>query len=142
MREDASGGDDRPLVLVVEDDVAVREVLVETLVGEMRVVAAAAQDGYEALAMAAAMSPAVALVDLGLPGLDGLSVIERLCDGAATRSLPVLAMTALGRAASERQAALDAGCAGILEKPFDLEDLIGMVGALLRGEALPKQRGR
>jgi len=142
VREDAGDVGDRPLVLVVEDDAAVREVLIETLVDEVGVTAIAARDGLEALAMVAARAPALVLVDLGLPGLDGLGVIERLCGGAATAALPVLAMTALGRAAVERQQALEAGCVGILEKPFNLDDLIATVRALLRGREPPGPRGR
>jgi DNA-binding response OmpR family regulator len=140
MRDAAD--DERPLVLVVEDDAAVREVLVETLVGEMGLTAVAARDGHEGVRLALERAPALVMLDLGMPGLDGLAVIGRLRSDAATSALRVLAMTALGHGAEERQMALDAGALGILEKPFDLDDLIATVGALLREEPPPAQTGR
>lgn len=122
-------------MLVVEDDPAVRDVLVETLVGEMGIEVVGARSGAEALEQIGRRRPALVLLDLGMPDMDGLTVMARLSADPATRGLRVLATTALGRAADERRRALEAGCLGILEKPFEIEDLIAMVRALLPGEA-------
>jgi DNA-binding response OmpR family regulator len=86
-------------------------------------------DGAEALAAARKKSFDVVVLDLTLPTLDGLEILQRLrSDGNTT---PVLVLTASGSVA-ERIACLNAGADDYLVKPFDLEELVARLGALTR----------
>ena len=120
-------------VLVVEDDDAVRDVLVEALVEEMKQEVAVATNGAEALSMLRTLRPAMILLDIGMPEMSGLDVLERLQADPATSTIPVVSMTALSGSAAERQAALAAGSVAILDKPFDLQELIDTVQIVLSG---------
>ena len=90
--------------------------------------AAVANDGPAALIVAISFRPDIALVDIGLPGMNGYEVAKRLRKAAPDRSLYLLAMTGYGRAA-DRQLALDAGFDEHLVKPADLQQLERMLAA-------------
>lgn len=107
-------------VLVVDDNVDAASMLAELLTSfgyETRVVA----DGPAALAEAARFHPDVALVDIGLPVMDGFEVATRL-RAQATRSVTLIAVTGYGQA-RDRQASADAGFAAHLVKPVDMDHL-------------------
>jgi two-component system response regulator MprA len=115
-------------LLIVEDDAAVRQALVRALETEGYELALA-EDGAQALAMMA-QAPADAIVlDVMLPGIDGLEVARRL--RAARNPVPILMLTARG-AVGDRVAGLDAGADDYLVKPFALEELLARLRALLR----------
>jgi DNA-binding response OmpR family regulator len=124
---------DAPLVLVVEDDGAVRRALVRALpLHGFRVTAAA--DGLEAFARIGDEPPAVVVLDIGLPGPDGLSIAQRLrADGS---SVPILMLTARDTV-EDRVAGLDSGADDYLTKPFALEELVARLRALLRRGVAP-----
>jgi two-component system response regulator MprA len=115
-------------VLVVDDEPAVREVLERILMVEGFEVALA-RDGREAI-RSQAVTPANAVVlDVLMPGLDGLEVCRRMRDtGDHT---PVLMLTARD-GVDDRVAGLDAGADDYLPKPFALEELLARLRALLR----------
>jgi two-component system response regulator MprA len=115
-------------VLVVDDEPAVREVLERILMVEGFDVALAG-DGREAI-RSQAVTPANAVVlDVLMPGLDGLEVCRRMRDtGDHT---PVLLLTARD-GIDDRVAGLDAGADDYLPKPFALEELLARLRALLR----------
>ncbi len=115
-------------VLVVEDDVPIRRMLERTFEAEGYGVTAAA-DGGAALAAVERAVPDVLVVDIGLPGIDGLSVCRRLRRKGVTQ--PILLLTARD-AVAERVAGLDAGADDYLVKPFATEELVARVRALLR----------
>src|SRR5687768_9134565 len=117
------------LVLVADDDEAIRSLLVEAIGQEPGLHALAAADGAQALARFEQTRPALALVDVNLPGLDGIEVIERLRAAEQTAHLPVIAMSAGGN----RGRALEAGADVFVEKPFELDGLIGIVHECLSG---------
>jgi len=114
-------------VLIVEDDVDIADVLRRSLRNEGYEVRTSA-DGTEALDVAAGFVPDLVVLDLELPGLDGIEVCQRLrSDG----DVPILMLTA--RAETEdRVAGLDSGADDYLVKPFERQELLARIRALLR----------
>ncbi|HYN31187.1 MAG TPA: response regulator transcription factor [Ilumatobacteraceae bacterium] len=115
-------------ILVAEDDRAVRESLVRALQLEGYTVAAA-KNGAEALEAVRQAEPDVVLLDVSMPMVDGLTVCRVL--RAEHNQVPVLMLTARTEP-SDRVAGLDAGADDYLAKPYDLEELLARVRALLR----------
>lgn len=115
-------------LLLVEDDFDLSGALSRSLIARGFEVLCCA-DGIEALAAARKRAFDVIVLDLTLPGLDGLELLQRLRgDGNRT---PVLVLTARG-AVSERVTGLHAGADDYLAKPFDLEELVARLQALTR----------
>ncbi len=112
-------------ILVVDDERSVRELLVAVLEEEGYAVVGAV-DGREALVALARDGPDLVLMDVMMPGLDGPSAYRAMRSLAPERTVPVVLMSA---AADPGQ--LPAGIAGFLPKPFDLEQLLGLVAGLL-----------
>ena len=120
----------RPLVLVVEDDPALGDVIVTALKDD-GLDAKLAQDGDEAMREVDEQSPSVIVLDLMMPKRDGFSVLRELrADGRISR-IPVIVVTAIF-GLSERNYATELGAADYITKPFDLDDLVGRVKALLQ----------
>jgi two-component system, OmpR family, response regulator MprA len=116
-------------VLVVDDERAVRESLQRALELEGYAVELAA-DGEEAIERLSAPTPADAVIlDVLMPGIDGLEVCRRLRAGGS--AVPVLMLTARAEIDS-RVAGLDAGADDYLPKPFALAELLARLRALLR----------
>jgi two-component system response regulator MprA len=115
-------------LLVVDDDPAVRESLRRALTIEGYEVDLA-EDGADGLAHVAGQSPDAVVLDVAMPGVDGLEMCRRLRhDG---NRLPVLMLTAR-ESVAERVAGLDAGADDYLVKPFVLDELLARLRALLR----------
>jgi len=93
------------------------------------------QDGSFAAATAAREKPALILLDLMLPGLDGLEVCRRLKADARTSSIPVIMLTAKGEE-SDKVLGLGLGADDYVTKPFSLKELLARVGAVLRRSAV------
>ena len=123
-------------VLVVDDDAPIAAALRRALeyAGHRVTVAG---DGPGALAVAARERPDVVVLDVMLPGLDGLAVCRRLREQA--HDVLILMLTARD-ATPDRVAGLDAGADDYLVKPFAYDELLARVRALLR--RLPAQRGQ
>ncbi len=117
-----------PVVLLVEDEDAVRVATARALVLDGYLVETA-EDGADALARLARLDPDVVLLDVMLPGLDGLEVLRNL--RAEGRRTPVLMRTAKGEV-GDRVAGLDAGADDYLTKPFAIDELTARLRALLR----------
>jgi len=103
------------LVLIAEDEPDNREIMrtvAEELLG-CRVILAS--DGEMAVKLAGELQPAVILMDLMMPVLDGFEAIQRLKSDERTAAIPVIAITALGRT-TDRQRALDTGAEGLREQ--------------------------
>ena len=115
-------------VLVVEDESALRESLRDALTDSGYVVDVAA-DGEEGLYYGIEYPIDVAVIDLGLPKLNGVALIERLRD--AERRFPILVLTARDRW-QDKVEALTAGADDYLVKPFHVEELLARLNALLR----------
>ncbi|MDQ6928248.1 MAG: response regulator transcription factor [Actinomycetota bacterium] len=121
-------------ILVVDDEPAVRSSLQRTLV-QAGYEVALASDGREALAAIGDAEPDAVVLDVMMPGLDGIEVTRRL--RRMGDQTPVLLLTAR-QDVSDRVAGLNAGADDYLTKPFALEELLARVRALLRRSvALP-----
>src|SRR4051794_12233055 len=115
-------------ILVVDDDAPIRRMLDRTLTAEGYAVETAA-DGGQALAAVERSTPDLLVLDVGMPGVDGLAVSRRL--RAKGLAVPVLLLTARD-SVRDRVAGLDAGADDYLVKPFATEELLARVRALLR----------
>ena len=123
-------------VLLVDDDAPIRRMLERTLSAEGYEVAAVA-DGGAALAQVERSLPDVIVLDVAMPGLDGLAVTRRL--RAKGLPVPILLLTARD-ALHERVAGLDAGADDYLIKPFEVDELTARVRALLRRNHPPGEQ--
>ena len=119
-------------ILVVEDDLRLAATLDRVLAAEAYDVEVAG-DGNEALRRARERPYDLVVLDIMLPGLDGIAVCKRL---RATGPLPILLLTALG-GTEERVRGLDSGADDYLVKPFAYEEMLARVRALLRRAAPP-----
>lgn len=121
--------DGRAHVLVVEDEPAVRDVVRRYLEAEGYRVTVAA-DGITGLETARTAEPDLIVLDIMLPGLDGLQICERLRreDGSA---VPIVMLTALGET-DDRIAGLTSGADDYVVKPFSVKELVLRVESVLR----------
>ena len=109
----------KPLILVVEDDTAVRNLITTTLKAhDYRYLTAA--NGESAVLEASSHNPDVILLDLGLPDLDGVEVIRRV---RSWSNLPIIVISARSED-TDKIDALDAGADDYLTKPFSVEELL------------------
>ncbi|MAV72957.1 MAG: two-component system response regulator [Cellvibrionales bacterium TMED21] len=89
-----------------------------------------AEDGKQALAIMRSEQPALVLMDMTLPVLDGWTACEQARDDSAINSIPIIALTAHAMA-SDRERALAAGCREYQTKPIDFPGLLEKIYALL-----------
>jgi len=115
-------------ILLADDDRAIRDSLSRAL-GLQGYEVVQANDGAAALAMVEKDKPDVAILDVMMPNVDGLTVCRVL--RAERNRLPILMLTARTETA-DRVAGLDAGADDYLAKPFELDELLARVRALLR----------
>jgi two-component system, OmpR family, response regulator MprA len=123
-------------VLLVDDDPRILRMLERTLGAEGYAVAAV-PDGGAALARVERSLPDLIVLDVTMPGLDGLAVTRRL--RAKRLPVPILLLTARD-ALEDRVAGLDAGADDYLVKPFEVEELAARVRALLRRNHPPGEQ--
>ncbi|MCW5668424.1 MAG: response regulator [Hydrogenophaga sp.] len=125
-----------PRILLVEDNELNRDMLSRRLLRRGHEVVMAF-DGSHALIVAASTRPALILMDMGLPVMDGWEATRRLKAHPELGAVPVIALTAHAME-GDRQRALDAGCDDFDTKPIELDRLLGKIDALLaRIEGLP-----
>ena len=125
-------------ILVIEDNAANMRLSTFVLESGGHVVLAA-QDAETGLTMARAEQPDLVLVDIQLPGMDGLQATALLKADAATRSIPVLALTALAMKGDEERIRA-AGCDGYIAKPLAYKSFLSVVNAfLLKGTSREKE---
>ena len=122
--------DNRPTVLVIEDEAQIRRFLRATLTanGYQLLEATTAQEG---LVQAATRQPEIVILDLGLPDLDGLEVTRRLREWT---TMPIIVLSARGQEA-DKVTALDAGADDYLTKPFSVGELLARLRVALRHAA-------
>jgi DNA-binding response OmpR family regulator len=119
-------------VLVVDDDATVREIVITYLTAAGHSVSAAA-DGAEALASVEEAPPELVVLDLMLPGVDGLEVCRRL---RRTSDVPVIMLTAKGTV-DDRVVGLEQGADDYVTKPFSPRELVLRVDSVLRRTGEP-----
>lgn len=121
---------DRPLVLVVDDDADILDAICDILEGEDYRVARA-RHGQEALERVAEERPAVVLLDLMMPIMDGVAFAQMLRVRYADHEIPIIVISADGNP----QRAASVGARGFLAKPFDIEALLAEVASLTASSA-------
>src|SRR5215467_6250024 len=118
-------------ILLVEDNEMNRDMLSRRLQRRGYEVLTAV-DGETGLAMIRSQAPALVLMDMSLPGIDGWEATRQLKADPATQAIPVIALTAHAMA-GDREKSLAAGCDDFDTKPIDLDRLLGKIVALLGG---------
>ena len=124
-------------ILLIDDEEDIREVATITLetLSDFEVIAA--PNGLAGIATARMERPDVILLDVMMPGLDGMATFQLLKESDITRSIPVIFMTAKVQAA-DRDQLTSLGALGIIEKPFDPMKLSDQIRALLTPEEVSK----
>jgi CheY-like chemotaxis protein len=120
-------------ILLVEDNEMNRDMLSRRLQRRGYEVLTAV-DGESGLTLTRSQAPALILMDMSLPGIDGWEVTRQLKADSATRGIPIIALTAHAMA-GDREKALAAGCDDFDIKPIELDRLLGKIEALLGGKA-------
>ena len=116
-------------ILVVEDNPVNRELTADIL-GAAGYTVLQAENAERGIALARVERPALILMDVRLPGMDGLSATEILKEETETREIPVVALTAHAMKGDEEKA-LAAGCEGYITKPIDTRALPREVAGFL-----------
>ena len=118
------------MIYIVEDDNSIRELVVYTLTtsGYETKGFATPSDFWEAMEQTA---PQLILLDIMLPGEDGISILQKIRDNPTTRQLPIIMVTAKS-AEYDKVEGLDSGADDYITKPFGMMELVSRVKALLR----------
>jgi two-component system cell cycle response regulator DivK len=128
----------RLTVIYVEDNAANLELVRRVLEATGRFEVVGADDGIAGLALVSERLPALVLVDLDIPGMNGFEITRnvRASQDARLRRVPIVAISA-NVLQDERQAALEAGCNSFFEKPFDIHDFRAEVERLVGAAPAP-----
>jgi two-component system, cell cycle response regulator DivK len=126
-----------PIVLIVEDN-ARNMTLVRDVLGHAGYRTIEASDGQQGVALARSHQPDLILMDIQLPGMDGVEALAQLREDASTAAIPVVALTAFAMR-DDRERFLAAGFRGYLEKPLSVRELPGQVARLI---GVPEPGGR
>jgi len=121
-------------ILVVDDNPANLKLACDVLESD-GFEAIRAVDAEQALGMISRSPPDLILMDIALPGMDGLTLARKLKGGDETRGIPIVALTAFAMK-GDCQKALEAGCDGYITKPIDTRRLSTQVEELLVRKAI------
>ena len=123
---------DRPVRVLVVEDNDMNMQLVEYLLEEGGYQIVKAASGEEALSIARGGTPVdLILMDIHLPGIDGLSVIREMKNDPQTGAIPILALTAHAMR-GDKDRFLEAGCDGYISKPIDVKTFLTSIRTYLR----------
>ena len=89
-----------------------------------------ATDGEEALDMALSGRPDLIIMDIQIPGMNGLEVTRKLRENSAFSRIPIIAVSAYAMK-GDREKAIEAGCNAYLSKPFNIHELTGLIAEML-----------
>ena len=126
----------QPAQILIVDDNPVNLKLARVLLEGEGYAVQTAVDAESALELVSRNNPRLILMDVQLPGMDGLQLTRLLKDDEATKGIVIIALTAYAMKSDEQRAKL-AGCDGYVTKPIDLETLCTLVAHHLRNEAGP-----
>ena len=112
-------------ILIVEDDQK-NMYLISFLLKKNGYEVLEAWTGEEGVELAIKERPDMVIMDIQLPGIDGLEATKRIRESEANGEIPIVALTSYAMT-GDREKALDAGCTGYLEKPIDPETFIGEI---------------
>jgi len=140
----------QPYHVLVVDDIAVNRHLVSSVLPDSEFIVTEAVNGDDALALIEKQDFDVVLLDIMMPGMDGITTCQRIRKILGSKHLPVIMMTSLGHdEALER--AFDAGADDFLSKPFNFNELMSRIKALAeryrayreleRSKAAPEKKG-
>jgi signal transduction histidine kinase/ligand-binding sensor domain-containing protein/DNA-binding response OmpR family regulator len=132
-----SGTSDRPLVLLVEDDLDMNEFIGRGLAAQYRI--KSAFNGKEALQLARRLNPDLILSDIMMPEMDGLEMGHNLQNDINTSHIPLLFLTAKTNRENELEG-LQAGAVDYISKPFSMASLIMKVSNILKTRDLLRER--
>lgn len=123
-------------ILYIEDDAANFELVARVLRATGRYEVIGASDGAAGLELVRTEKPALVLVDLDVPAINGFEVTRQIkaSDAAEISKIPVVAISA-NVLTNERELALDAGCADFIEKPLDIRQFRQQIEALVSAAA-------
>ncbi|MDR0719954.1 MAG: response regulator transcription factor [Treponema sp.] len=124
------------MIYLVEDDDSIRDLVVYTL-NNSGLEARGFSKGKDFWPAVKAALPALVLLDIMLPGEDGLSILKRLRSSAATAALPVIMLTARGTE-YDKVLGLDSGADDYLAKPFGMMEMVARVRSLMRRTTAPE----
>lgn len=116
----------RPIVLAVDDNLDNLVLLEYQLASMTECAVVTAVTGEAAVHLAEHSQPSLILLDILLPDIHGVEVIQRLRQSPSTAEIPIVALTALART-EDRDRILDSGCNDYLTKPYDFDDLQAVV---------------
>ena len=126
------------MIFCVEDDSNIRELVVYTL-ETTGFQARGFEEGKSFLEALALETPDLILMDIMLPGEDGISLLKRLKNSSKTRDIPVIMVTAKG-AEYDKVKGLDLGADDYVTKPFGMMELVSRIKALLRRSGAAKEK--
>ena len=119
-------------VLIAEDDPDIAELLRQVMSARLDVATDAVANGALVMDSLTARRPDLLILDIDLPGLNGLDVFDLLRNDRHWQGVPVLFLTALPERAATANAS--AGVHEVMAKPFDIEDMLARVDRLLDGK--------
>lgn len=120
--------DTRPTILVIDDDLALQTVL-DISLREAGYEVELASDGEEGIAKLRTINPSLVISDIMMPTLDGVETFQRIKEQLQDDGIPIFIMTALNR--KPWFADLEAEGAVIIQKPFDVDQLVNLVNDML-----------
>ena len=126
------------MIFCVEDDSNIRELVVYTL-ETTGFQARGFEEGKSYLEALALETPDLILMDIMLPGEDGISLLKRLKNSSKTRDIPVIMVTAKG-AEYDKVKGLDLGADDYVTKPFGMMELVSRIKAVLRRSGVAKKK--
>ncbi len=124
----------KPLILIVEDDVCVKNLIATTLETTQSYRLHTAVNGEQAIIEAASQNPDVILLDLGLPDMDGVDIIKKVRSWTTT---PIIVISARSED-KDKIDALDAGADDYLTKPFSVDELLARLRVAMRRASYSK----
>jgi two-component system alkaline phosphatase synthesis response regulator PhoP len=124
------GMPEKKAIIIVEDNEPIAELVKDTLNSEPDYQAVVVNDGAQALEVIRSVKASLILLDLNLPGLDGVQIYDLLQEDADTRHIPVIFLTAN----HEDRRFKERGYKNYIAKPFDLDELLARVAAVCRPE--------